>query len=184
MTTILALARDGQAVVGGDGQVTLGGNAQKHGAVKVRSLAAGRVLTGFAGGAADALTLLERFEGHLGRAGDAPLKKAAVDLAREWRSDRRLRRLEAVLIVADAEELLLVTGTGDVIAPDDGVLATGSGGPLATAAARALLRHADMDLEGICRTALAIAAEMDIHTNERLTVLSTGSPRGPSKGAT
>jgi ATP-dependent HslUV protease subunit HslV len=181
MTTILALARDGHAVLGGDGQVTLGGHAQKHGAVKVRALASGRVLTGFAGGAADALTLLERFEGHLGRAGDAPLKKAAVDLAREWRSDRRLRRLEAVLIVADADGLLLVTGTGDVIAPDDGVLATGSGGPLATAAARALLRHTTLDLATICRTALGIAAEMDIHTNERITVLSTGEapPAGP-----
>lgn len=179
MTTILALSRDGQAVLGGDGQVTLGGHAQKHGAVKVRALAGGRVLTGFAGGAADALTLLERFEGHLGRSGDAPLKKAAVDLAREWRSDRRLRRLEAVLLVADADELLLVTGTGDVIAPDDGILATGSGGPLATAAARALMRHGDLDLETICRTALGIAAEMDIHTNERLTVLTT-LPRSAS----
>ncbi len=173
MTTILAIARGGRAVLGGDGQITLGHSVQKHGAVKVRALAGGRVLSGFAGGAADALTLMERFEGHLGRDGATPLRKAAVELAREWRSDRRLRRLEAVLLVADANELLLVTGTGDVIAPDDGVVATGSGGPVALAAARALLRHGSMELESICRAALEIAAEIDLYTNDRLTILST-----------
>ncbi|MGE0193854.1 MAG: ATP-dependent protease subunit HslV [Planctomycetota bacterium] len=175
MTTILALQRAGHAVIGGDGQVTLGHGIQKHGAVKVRALADGRVLAGFAGGAADALTLMERFESHLGRGGDAPLRKAAVELAREWRSDRRLRRLEAVLVVADASELLLVTGTGDVIAPDDGVLATGSGGNVALGAARALLRHADLPLEEVCRAALAVTAEIDLYTNDHVTVLSTGA---------
>ena len=177
MTTILALHRDGHAVIGGDGQVTLGHGIQKHGAVKVRSLADGRVLAGFAGGAADALTLMERFESHLGRGGDAPLRKAAVELAREWRSDRRLRRLEAVLVVADASELLLVTGTGDVIAPDDGVLATGSGGNVALGAA--LLRHAELPLEEVCRAALAITGEIDLYTNDHVTVLSTGARSAP-----
>lgn len=174
MTTILALHRDGRSVLGGDGQVTLGAQVQKHGAVKVRALAEGRVLCGFAGGAADALTLLEHFEEHLGKGGrHAPLRKAAVDLARDWRHDRRLRRLEAVLVVADADSLLLVTGTGDVIAPDDGVLGTGSGGAVAVAAARALMRHATLDLEEICRAALSIAAEIDLHTNNHTTILST-----------
>ena len=172
MTTILALHRDGRAVLGGDGQVTLGNHVQKHGAVKVRPLRDGAVLCGFAGGAADALALMERFEGKLDEF-SGQLRKAAVELAKDWRTDRALRRLEAVLIVADKTEMLLVTGTGDVIAPDDGVLASGSGGALAAAAARALLRHAEMDLKTICEASLGIAAESDLYTNERVTVLET-----------
>lgn len=172
MTTILALHRNGRAVLGGDGQVTLGANVQKHGAVKVRALRDGAVLCGFAGGAADALALMERFEGKLDEfAGQ--LRKAAVELAKDWRTDRALRRLEAVLIAADKQELLLVTGTGDVIAPDDGVLATGSGGPVAAAAARALLRHSKKPIREICEASLLIAAETDLYTNERVTLLET-----------
>ena len=174
MTTILALHRDGKAVVGGDGQVTLGDTIQKHGAVKVRALAEGRILCGFAGGAADALALIERFEEQLGTGQGAPLRKAAVDLARAWRGDRLLRRLEAVLVVADAKEMLLVTGTGDVITPDDGVLAAGSGGPVAAAAARALLRHTELDLEAICRAGLEIAAESDLYSNGKITIERVG----------
>ena len=174
MTTILALHRDGRSVLGGDGQVTLGPNVQKHGAVKVRALRDGAVLCGFAGGAADAMALMERFEAKLDEFG-GQLRKAAVELAKDWRTDRALRRLEAVLIVADNAELLLVTGTGDVIAPDDGVLATGSGGSVAAAAARALLRHAPMDLRDVCDASLKIAAETDLYTNERLTLLETSA---------
>lgn len=172
MTTILALHRDGRAVLGGDGQVTLGDHIQKHGAVKVRALREGAVLCGFAGGAADALALMERFEAKLEEFG-GQLRKAAVELAKDWRTDRALRRLEAVLLAADARELLLVTGTGDVIAPDDGVHATGSGGAVAAAAARALLRHSDMGLREVCEAALGIAAETDLYTNEHVTVLET-----------
>ena len=172
MTTILALHKDGRSVLGGDGQVTLGDQVQKHGAVKVRALRDGSVLCGFAGGAADAMALMERFEAKLDEFG-GQLRKAAVELAKDWRTDRALRRLEAVLITADANELLLVTGTGDVIAPDDGVLATGSGGAVAAAAARALSRHTKMDLREICDGSLKIAAETDLYTNERVTILET-----------
>lgn len=170
MTTILAIHRNGRSVLGGDGQVSLGNQVQKHGAVKVRALQDGRVLAGFAGGAADAMALMERFEAKL-EAYSGQLRRAAVELAKEWRSDRALRRLEAVMIVADADELLLVSGTGDVIAPDDGVLGTGSGGPLAAAAARALVAHADMDERAVCEAALKVAGEMDIYTNDQVTIL-------------
>jgi ATP-dependent HslUV protease subunit HslV len=173
MTTILAITKDGASVLGGDGQVTLGTQVQKHGAVKVRALEGGRVLAGFAGGAADAMALLERFEAKL-EAHAGQLRRAAVELAKDWRSDRVLRRLEAVMVVADAEELLLVTGTGDVIAPDDGVIGTGSGGPVAAAAARALLAHTELPLRAICESALRIAAGMDLYTNDRITVLGVG----------
>lgn len=178
MTTLLALQRDGHAVMGGDGQVTLGGQVQKHGAVKVRALAGTSVLVGFAGGAADALALVERFEGKLEASG-GQVVKAAVELAKDWRQDRALRRLEAVLLIADPDHLLLVSGNGDVVAPDDGVLYAGSGGAVAGAAARALLLHADLGIVDTCRKALAIAAEIDIHTNDRLTVLETGGPGTP-----
>jgi ATP-dependent HslUV protease subunit HslV len=178
MTTILAIHREGRSVLGGDGQVTLGHSVQKHGAVKVRALQGGAVLAGFAGGAADAMALMERFAGKLDEhAGQ--LRRAAVELAKDWRGDRVLRRLEAVMVVADAGELLLVTGTGDVIAPDDGVLGTGSGGEVAAAAARALLAHADLDLRQVCEASLRIAAEMDIYTNERLTLLEVPAPAAP-----
>ncbi len=172
MTTILAIHRDGRAVLGGDGQVTLGTHVQKQSAVKVRSLREGTVLAGFAGGAADALALLDRFESRLD-AHPGSLRKAAVELARDWRTDRVLRRLEAMLVVADIRELLLVTGTGDVIAPDDGVLGVGSGGALAVAAARALLAHSSLSLAQTCAQALRIAAGLDLYTNEHITLLET-----------
>jgi ATP-dependent HslUV protease subunit HslV len=170
MTTILAVNRDGRSVVGGDGQVTLGASVQKHGAVKVRSLRDGRVIAGFAGGAADALALLDRFEAKLEGSG-GQLLKAAVELAKDWRTDRVLRRLEAVLVLADPGTILLVSGNGDVISPDDGVLAAGSGGPVAAAAARALLRHTDMGARPIVEAALRLAAETDLYTNDRISVL-------------
>lgn len=170
MTTILAVHRDGHSVVGGDGQVTLGAAVQKHGAVKVRALKDGRVVAGFAGGAADALSLLDRFEAKLEAAG-GQLLKAAVELAKDWRTDRVLRRLEAVLVLADSRTLLLVSGNGDVVTPDDGVLGAGSGGAAAVAAARALLRHTTMPAAEIVKAALAVAAETDLYTNDRVTVL-------------
>ncbi|MFO0933713.1 MAG: ATP-dependent protease subunit HslV [Planctomycetota bacterium] len=170
MTTILAVTRDGRSVLGGDGQVTLGTQVQKHGAVKVRALREGRVLAGFAGGAADALALLDRFEGKLEAAG-GQLLKAAVELAKEWRTDRALRRLEAVLVLADATTVLLVSGNGDVVTPDDGVLAAGSGGAVACAAARALLRHTNLAPRAIVEASLGIASELDLYTNGRLTLL-------------
>jgi ATP-dependent HslUV protease subunit HslV len=170
VTTILAVTRDGRSVVGGDGQVTFGSTVQKHGATKVRSLRNGAVVAGFAGGAADALSLLDRFEAKLEEAG-GQLLKAAVELAKEWRLDRALRRLEAVLILADATSVLLVSGTGDVVSPDDGVLGAGSGGAIATAAARALLRHTTMSARDVCERALGIASEIDLHTNDRIAIL-------------
>jgi ATP-dependent HslUV protease subunit HslV len=172
VTTILAVSREGRSVIGGDGQVTLGQQVQKHGAVKVRALRDGAVLAGFAGGAADALALLDRFEARLDEAG-GQLLKAAVELAKEWRTDRALRRLEAVLVLADAGTILLVSGNGDVVTPDDGVLAAGSGGPVAAAAARALLRHTSLAPREIVEAALRIASEIDLYTNDRLTVLET-----------
>ena len=172
MTTLLAIQKDGHAVMGADGQVTLGQAIQKHGAVKVRTLKDSAVLAGFAGGAADALALMDRFEAKLEEAG-GQLVKAAVELARDWRSDRVLRRLEAVLLLADPHHLLLVSGTGDVLSPDDGVLYAGSGGTVAGAAARALVRHSDMGPREICERALEIAAEIDLYTNDRLTILET-----------
>jgi ATP-dependent HslUV protease subunit HslV len=172
MTTVLALQKDGRAVLGADGQVTLGSAIQKHGAVKVRRIESAQVIAGFAGGAADALALLDRFEAKL-EEHSGQLMKAAVELAKDWRSDRVLRRLEAVLILADAEHLLLVSGTGDVISSDDGVLYAGSGGATAGAAARALMRHTEMDLETVCRSALEITAEIDLYTNDRITILTT-----------
>jgi ATP-dependent HslUV protease subunit HslV len=172
MTTLLGLVKDGHAVVGGDGQVTIGTSVQKHGAVKVRALKDGKVLAGFAGGAADALALVERFEGKLDAARGHVLK-AAVELAKDWRTDRVLRRLEAMLILADPDHLLLVSGTGDVVAPDDGVLYAGSGGAVAGAGARARLRHTKMGLREVCEAALRIAGEIDLYTNERITVLET-----------
>jgi ATP-dependent HslUV protease subunit HslV len=174
MTTLLALVRGGHAVMGADGQVTVGSTVQKHGAVKVRSLREGRVLAGFAGGAADALALLDRLETKLDSAG-GNLLKAAVELAKDWRADRVLRRLEAVAILADPQTLLLVSGTGDVITPDDGILAAGSGGGYAAAAARALVRHGSLGPRETCEAALKIAAEIDVYTNDRITILETRS---------
>jgi len=168
-TTILAVRRDGKVAMAGDGQVTLDRSVVKHGASKVRRLADGRILAGFAGAAADAFSLLARFEEKL-RAHQGHFERAAVELVRDWRTDKVLRRLEAMLIVADAEKTLLLSGTGDLIEPDDGVLAVGSGSTAALAAARALVSHTDLDARTIATEALTIAAGIDLYTNDRLTI--------------
>ncbi len=168
-TTILTIRHRGRVAMGGDGQVTLGTTVVKHDAVKIRRLAEGRVLCGFAGGAADAFALLERFEAKL-KDHPANMPRAATELAREWRTDRALRRLEALLTVADAGHSLLVSGNGDVIQPTDGVIGIGSGGSYAVAAARALVAHSDLDAPNIVRAALEIAAGIDIYTNDKILV--------------
>ena len=168
-TTILAVRRGDRVAIGGDGQVTLGTNIMKADAVKVRKLLDGQVLVGFAGSAADGFALMEHFETKLR---DYPnnVPRAAIELAKLWRTDRMLRRLEAVLIVVDARHSLMVSGAGDVIQPSDGVLATGSGGGYALAAARALLAHTSLTAGEIVREALKIAGTIDIYTNGHLTV--------------
>jgi ATP-dependent HslUV protease subunit HslV len=168
-TTILSVRREGRVAIGGDGQVTLGTSVMKADAVKIRKLIDGQVLVGFAGSAADGFALLERFETKLR---DYPnnVPRAATELAKLWRTDRMLRRLEAVLIVVDARHSLLVSGSGDVIQPSDGILATGSGGGYALAAARALVAHSTLPAAEIVRESLKIAAGIDIYTNENLTV--------------
>jgi ATP-dependent HslUV protease subunit HslV len=169
MTTILAVRTKGGVAVGGDGQITLGATVVKHGAGKIRRLFDGKVVAGFAGGTADAMALLERFEGQLKKAqGSVP--KAAVELAKEWRTDRLLRRLESVLLVADREHTLLISGLGDVIEPDDGVAGIGSGGPFAVAAARALVKHTKLPPRDVVEEALAIASEICIYTNSRVVI--------------
>lgn len=168
-TTVVAVLRDGQLAIGADGQVTLGETVMKQGAEKVRRVAKGRALVGFAGGVADALTLIERLEGKF-EAHPGNVKRAAVELARDWRTDRVLRRLEAMILLGDPESLLMVSGNGDVIEPDDGVAAIGSGGAYALAAARSLARHSSMDAREIVDAALRIAAEICIYTNDRITV--------------
>ncbi len=168
-TTIIGVLRDGAVAMAGDGQVTFGDVVVKHSARKIRTLADGKVIAGFAGAVADALTLFEKFEGQL-RSQDGDLRKAAVEMAREWRTDRYLRRLEAQLIVADPEQLLLMSGEGDVIAPDDGIIAIGSGAPYATAAARALVRYSDMHARDIAEAAMRVTADLCIYTNDRLIV--------------
>ena len=170
-TTILGVRRGDQVCLGGDGQVTFGDVAVKSSARKVRAMADGRVLAGFAGSAADAFTLFEKFEAQLDAHGHQ-LARAAVELAQEWRRDRVLRRLEAMLVVMDAERGFLLSGNGDVIEPDEGVCAIGSGGNYALAAARALVRHSDLDAAEICRRSLEIAAELCIYTNDRIEVLT------------
>jgi ATP-dependent HslUV protease subunit HslV len=167
-TTIVSVRRNGQVAVGGDGQVTLGNTIIKGNARKVRRLADGRVLAGFAGGTADAFTLFELFEAKLEQYGN--LSRAAIELAKDWRSDRRLRRLEALLCVADAERSLIVSGNGDVLEPEDDLMAIGSGGAYAQAAARALLENSDLPAEDIVRKALAIAGRICIYTNQHITV--------------
>src|SRR5436190_18764964 len=169
-TTILALRRDGHVARGGDGQVTVGDTVMKANAVKVRLLRGGRVLGGFAGAAADALTLFDKFEEKLERF-PTNLPRAVVELAKEWRSDRVLRRLEALLAVIDKEHGFIVSGTGEVIEPDDGILAIGSGGPYALAAARALIKNTNLSAKDIVRRALEIAGELCIYTNTNITVL-------------
>ena len=168
-TTILSVRRDGVVAVGGDGQVTLGTTVLKHGASKIRRLLDGKVLAGFAGSTADAMTLFTRFERKLEQF-HGQLERAAVELATDWRTEKSLRSLEALLVVADRSHSLLLSGTGDVIAPDDGILAVGSGGPYAAAAARALLNHTALPADAIVLEALKIAAGIDIYTNDSIRV--------------
>ncbi len=168
-TTIVAIKRNGEVALAGDGQVTVGDTVLKHRAVKIRRAHGGRVLAGFAGAVADALTLFDRFEMQLERsAGD--LRKAAVELAKDWRTDRYLRRLEAQLILANPDTLLLVTGEGEIIEPDDDVLAVGSGGNYALSAAKALLANTDMQAGDIARAAMEIAASICIYTNNQISL--------------
>lgn len=170
-TTILAVRKSGKTVVCGDGQVTLDKIILKGGARKVRRLYDGKVVVGFAGSTADAFTLFERFEGKLKEHG-GQITRASVELAKEWRTDRALRQLQALLIAADATTTLLISGTGDVVEPDGDCVAIGSGGPYAQAAATALLKHSTLEAEAIARESLLIAASIDIYTNEQL-VLET-----------
>jgi ATP-dependent HslUV protease subunit HslV len=164
----VSVRRDGVVAIGGDGQVSIGNTIMKGNARKVRTLVDGRVLAGFAGGTADAFTLFELFEGKLERYGN--LTRAAIELARDWRSDRRLRRLEALLCVADAEASLIISGNGDVIEPEDDLMAIGSGGAFAQAGARALLDNTQMSAEEIVTAALQIAADICVYTNDNIVV--------------
>ena len=172
-TTILSVRRGNHVVVAGDGQVTLGNTVVKGGAKKVRRLGVSadgcRAIGGFAGSAADGIALFERLDEKL-QAQRSPLRRAAVELAKEWRTDRALRRLEAMLVVADAESTFILSGSGDVIEPDDGICAIGSGGSYALAAARALLRHTELGPRAIAESAMAIAADICIYTNTTLTI--------------
>ena len=169
MTTILTVRRDGKVAIGGDGQVTLGSSVMKADANKIRKLLDGKVITGFAGSTADAFALLERFEVKLK---DYPsnIPRAATELAKEWRTDRALRRLEAMMIVVAASTTLLLSGTGDVIAPSDGILAIGSGGDYAMSAAKALVAHSALSSAEIVRESLKIASEIDIYTNDNVII--------------
>jgi len=169
MTTILTVRRDGKVAIGGDGQVTLGSSVMKADANKIRKLLDGQVITGFAGSTADAFALLERFETKLK---DYPsnIPRAATELAKEWRTDRALRRLEAMMIVVAASSTLLLSGTGDVIVPSDGILAIGSGGNYAMAAAKALATHSSLSATEIVREALRIASEIDVYTNANVII--------------
>jgi ATP-dependent HslUV protease subunit HslV len=180
-TTIISVRKNGVVAIAGDGQVSMGNTIMKGNARKVRLLADGRVLAGFAGGTADAFTLFELFEGKLEQYGNQT--RAAIELAKDWRTDRRLRRLEALLCVADSEASLIVTGNGDVIEPEDDLMAIGSGGSFAQAAARALLDNTDLSAEEIVTKALGIAASICVYTNENILVetLSTDDATGQSK---
>ena len=168
-TTIISVRHKGEVVVAGDGQVSLGNTVMKHNAQKVRRLYNGKVICGFAGATADAFTLLERLEKKLEQY-DGNLLRAAVGLAKDWRTDKMLRRLEAFLVTVDKDYSLLLSGTGDVIEPDDGILAIGSGGPYAQAAAKALVQHSDLGAEEICRAAMEIAGSICVYTNTNLTL--------------
>src|SRR6267142_2278879 len=167
--TIVSARRDGKVALGGDGQVTLGNIVVKASARKVRRLHHDRILAGFAGGTADAFTLFERFESKLDKH-QGNLMRSAVELAKDWRTDRMLRRLEAMLAVADREASLIITGMGDVIEPESGLVAIGSGGPYAQSAARALLENTQLDAESIVRKSLSIAADLCIYTNHQIVV--------------
>jgi ATP-dependent HslUV protease, peptidase subunit HslV len=173
-TTILSVRKDGKVVVGGDGQVTLGNTVMKSNARKVRRLGKGDVLAGFAGATADAFTLFELFEAKLEKHG-GQLTRAAVEMAKEWRTERRYGRLEALLAVADRSTSLLISGTGDVLEPENGLIAIGSGGPFAQAAAKALLESTELSAEEIVRRALKIAGDICIYTNHSVTIESLDS---------
>lgn len=169
MTTILCVRRDNTVVLGGDGQVSLGNTVMKGNARKVRRLHQGKVLAGFAGGTADAFTLFDTFEAKLDKHG-GHLVRAAVEMAKDWRTDRTLRRLEALLAVADRESSLIITGNGDVLEPEHGIIAIGSGGNFALAAARGLLEHSTLDAEAIVRYGLTVAADICVYTNHQHTL--------------
>ncbi len=168
-TTVVSVRKNGRVAIGGDGQVTLGNTIMKDKAAKVRRLAEGRVLAGFAGSVADAFTLFERFEGKLSEF-NQNLRRAAVELAKLWRTDKYLRQLEAMLAVCDTEQSLLIAGSGEIIEPDDGILAIGSGGGYALAAARALMARSTLDAEEIVRESLLIAAGICVYTNTNITI--------------
>ena len=170
-TTIICVRKDGKVAIAGDGQVTLGDTVIKHGAKKIRRLYNGQVLAGFAGSTADAMALFTKFEAKIEEY-RGNLERAAVELSRDWRTDRVLRRLEAFLVVSDRDASFLLSGAGDVIAPDDGIVAVGSGGPYALAAARALARHTGLDAAGLALEAMKIAAGICIYTNEQIVVES------------
>jgi ATP-dependent HslUV protease subunit HslV len=169
-TTVLGVIRDGKACIAGDGQVTFGETVIKHTAKKVRKLHEDRILAGFAGSVADSITLFEKMEEKLESTG-GNLPKASVELARLWRSDKILRRLEAMLAVLDHDHAFIITGSGDILEPEDRIVAIGSGGPFAASAAKALLRHTDLDARAICEQALQISADVCIYTNREITVL-------------
>ncbi len=168
-TTILCVRHGGRVAIAGDGQVTLEKTVLKHSALKIRRLYNGSILAGFAGATSDAFALFARFEGKIEEY-KGNLSRAAIELAKDWRMDKALRQLQALMIVADAADSFLISGTGDVIQPDDGILAIGSGGPFALAAARALVKHAQLAAPEIAREALLIASEICIYTNDRITV--------------
>ncbi|MBW2243112.1 MAG: ATP-dependent protease subunit HslV [Deltaproteobacteria bacterium] len=170
-TTVIGVVKDGQIAMASDGQVTVGDTIMKHGAQKVRKAAEGQAVFGFAGGVADALALTERLEAKL-ESHPGNVRRAAVELARDWRTDRMLRRLEAMLLVGDASGVLVVSGNGEVIEPDDGIAAIGSGGAYALAAARALADRPDVDAPTIARRALEIAAQICIYTNDQISVVT------------
>ena len=172
-TTILSVRRGNQVVIGGDGQVSLGNTVMKGNARKVRRLYNNRIIAGFAGGTADAFTLFERFEGKLEKH-SGNLVRAAVELAKDWRTDRMLRRLEAMLAVADRQASLIISGNGDVVEPEQGLMAIGSGGPYAQAAARALLENSDLDARTIVERGLAIAADICVYTNHNVVIEQLG----------
>jgi len=181
-TTILCVRRDGRVAMGGDGQVTMDETVVKARARKVRRVGGGTILAGFAGGVADAFTLFEKFEGQLERH-PGNLTRAAVELAKEWRSDKFLRRLEALLAVADRGHSFLISGNGEVIEPDDGILALGSGGAYALAAARALVAESSLAAPDLVRRALEIAADICVYTNREITILELGDDSGgPGQG--
>lgn len=172
-TTVIAVRHKGKVAMAGDGQVTIGNTVMKHGARKVRRLYKDQIIAGFAGATADAFTLFERFEAKLEQY-NGNLHRAAVELAKDWRTDRMLRRLEALLIVADRQSTLILSGTGDVIEPDDGVAAIGSGGPLAQAAAKALIKYSNLEAKTIVQEAMSIAAEICIFTNNQIVLEEIG----------